>query len=469
MASNDKKAFVVLGGFTHEGLTTKVEALGYRLVSLALDKVGSKTWIKRAEQLRELRESDRLVAIVIYLHTTLLLKASSQKFRDEFDAILTQARSLKTIIFVFQDNLDGLFTIRHFETRQPMTLEELQKAAEQEKWETSRNRLEKAIERFIDYQDRRDEISSLLGSLYDSGAEGAPFFVRSDVTMRLEEFLEDIEQGVFLRLYVPNDRLQADQLKGLLSVLERYLRQVEGQNFSIDSHKSEHGVTYVFRSRTANITFQGLADAFVRFDSFMRLCGDDPSQAVQVLQEKGVNNKDATHFVEKYARDYRRLVLDTRHEFERKTLILKQRLETEVLDLAGESPTITQSNEGLSSVLQIAAGGNVAINIDNVSLGTKQNIRAEVAQIVNGVSYNENDKQLLALFQNHSQELEALQYRSDLDQLKDPSAPELTRQNSKQRLSAFLRKAAHKAGDVAQTVAVEALSKYLESLLRSGA
>jgi hypothetical protein len=35
MAANDKKAFVVLGGFTHEGLTTKVDALGYKLVSFS--------------------------------------------------------------------------------------------------------------------------------------------------------------------------------------------------------------------------------------------------------------------------------------------------------------------------------------------------------------------------------------------------------------------------------------------------
>jgi hypothetical protein len=44
---------------------------------LALDKVGPKTWFKRAEQIRDLKESDRLVATVIYLHTTRLLKAST--------------------------------------------------------------------------------------------------------------------------------------------------------------------------------------------------------------------------------------------------------------------------------------------------------------------------------------------------------------------------------------------------------
>jgi hypothetical protein len=52
--------------------------------------------------------------------------------------------------------------------------------------------------------------------VYDSGAEVAPFYVRSDVTVRLQEFLADIEQGVFLRLFVPDERFQADQLKGLL-------------------------------------------------------------------------------------------------------------------------------------------------------------------------------------------------------------------------------------------------------------
>ena len=92
----------------------------------------------------------------------------------------------------------------------------------------------------------------------------------------------------------------------------------------------------------------------------------------------------------------------------------------------------------------------------------------QVERVITGVEYNEIDRQLLAVINNNTNDLQALQYRSDLDQLKDSSASEIARRNSKQRLVAFLRKAAHKAGDVAQKVATEALTKYLESLIKSG-
>jgi hypothetical protein len=244
---------------------------------------------------------------------------------------------------------------------------------------------------------------------------------------------------------------------------------VENQNFSIDARKSEKGVTYIFKSDGNFGNLQALNDAFGRFDSFMKLCGDDPSQAESILKDKGLKEQNAVFLVERYSRDYRRLILDTKHEFERKSLILRQRLETDIVEV-GTSPTISWLNESLSSLISAAATGtNVAVNIGNISVVNSNKVHTEIEHLINGsISYNDNDRFLLKLFSCYADRLEALQCRSDLDQLKDSSTPEPARQNAKQRLVGFLRKSAQKVGGVAEHVAVKTLSEYLESILKGG-
>jgi hypothetical protein len=466
------RTLVGFGGFTHEGITAAAQAIGYQFLSLDLDRRTPNTWVKRAQKLQLLADNGELAGTVLYLHTTLLLKASEAEFRRAFDEILLQARRSKVIAFVFRDNLDGIFAPRHATTREPMTLTQLQaelREAQENYSDWTVTRMDGAIRRLKDYQIRKAEVDALINSLYAAEIQVAPFFMRSDTTIRLQEFFQDIEQGVFLRLFVPNDRLQSDQMRSLLEVLERYLQQVEGKDFSIDSSKSERGIIYVFRSAEASESLQTLNEAFARFDAFMKLCGDRPEKGAELLRTRGVPDNESAFIVEKYARDYRRLLLDTRHEFERKSLILKQRLESELTD-GSHAVTLTWPTEGVSSLVgTLAAAGNISINVGSLSVVNAQAVSAVIDSVVNGsITYNDNDRQLLALFERYATGLEALQCRSDLDQLKDESVSEPNRQNASQRLVGFLRKAAVKAGEVAEKVAVTTLTKYLETLLKGG-
>ena len=114
-----------------------------------------------------------------------------------------------------------------------------------------------------------------------------------------------------------------------------------------------------------------------------------------------------------------------------------------------------------------ATGTNVDVNIGNISVVNSNKVQTEIEHIINGTtSYNDNDRLLLELFSCYADRLEALQCRSDLDQLKDSSTPEPAPQNAKQRLVGFLRKSAQKVGGVAEQVAVKTLSEYLESILK---
>lgn len=472
---NRKKIVLGIGGFTHEGFTATIKSLGYEYFPLKFEDVSSKTWLKRLTIIHDLKRTECLVATIIYLHTTLLLKASKSEFYPIFLKILETIHGSKTIIFVYQDNLDGIFALRHWDTKEPMTVDQLdiQLDLELEKidiiddWHYKK--LEIALGRLKDYESRTQEINDFIMALYNHGAEVAPYFVRSDVTIRLQEFLSEIEQGVFLRLFVSNDRLQAEQLRGLLSVLERYLKQVEGIDFSIDVRKSEKGAVYMFKSDGRLSDLQSFNDAFGRFDSFMKLCGDDPSKAESILKSKGLTSQESSFLVEKYSKDFGRLILDSRHELERKTLILRQKLESEIVE-GSSLPTFSLSTESLAGLVSVAAtGSNISINIGTVSVVHANKIQTEIDQIINGsVSYNDNDKLLLDLFSRYADGLEALQCRSDLDQLKDHTSPEPVRQNAKQRLNGFLRKAVRKVGETAEKIAVETLSKYLESLIKHG-
>ena len=466
------RTVVGFGGFTHEGITAIAGAIGYTFLTLELDRRTPKTWEKHAQTLQKLADADDLAGTVLYLHTTLLLKASEPKYRAEFEKILVQAQRSKAIAFVFQDNLDDVFSPRDTETQEPMTVAQLEaelQLAEQSYEEWNIRRLEGAIRRLNDFEARKADVATLLSILYGADIQVAPFFLRSDTTIRLQEFFHDIEQGVFLRLFVPSDRLQADQLRSLLEVLERYLQQVEGKDFSIDSTKSERGVVYAFRSGTASENLQTLNEAFARFDAFMKLCGDRPERGAELLRMAGVSDDQSTFLVEKYARDYRRLLLDTRHEFERKSLMLKQRLESESTD-DPQGISVTWPKDGLSSLVgTLATSGNISISVGSLSVVTGQTVSAVIDSVVNGsISYNDNDRLLLSLFDRYTDGLEALQCRSDLDQLKDETVSEPTRQNARQRLMGFLRKSAKKAGEVAETVAVDALTKYLETLMKGG-
>ena len=438
---------------------------------LKLTGLQPKTWRKRVSRVVELVASDVVAGIVLYMPTDLFLQASRTEYQPIFDELLLQMTKAKSIVFVFEDNLAGNFAMRDYETKRPVPLRELEEQHERatkEGWsEWSMQKLEMRIARQRDADRRKDEIAWFTKQLLSSGVPVSPFYIRSDVTIRLQEFLQELDQGVFLRLYVPNARYQADQLQSLIKVLERYLAQVEGSHFAVDLQKTPTGTVYVFKTQDGPTDLKSLDAAVSRFDEFMKQCGDDPTAAEAVLRAQGTSDDDATYLVARYARDYQRLMLDVKHELEHKRLLLRHRLENDLIEIgSGFSPQTLQV-QGPSALLGLSSDPRpVAISVDTINVVTGDQIVTRADQIVNGgINYTTQDREIMHLLLRFADRLEALQLRSDLDQLKDPSTPEPAKLTGKQRLVAFLHRAATKAGEVTEKIAVETLSKYLESLL----
>ena len=149
--------------------------------------------------------------------------------------------------------------------------------------------IRRAIRQLGDAEKYGVELDKFLNSIFSSSIQVAPFSARTDVTARLEEFLEELEERIFLRLYVADDRFQSEQIGSFLRVFEPYLRQVESQDFRIETRKTGKGTVYAFCAFEGADDLKSMDGALVRFDAFMKMCKDNPGDAIKLLEASGVN------------------------------------------------------------------------------------------------------------------------------------------------------------------------------------
>lgn len=503
------KTVVILGDFDHEGISAVVESLGLRLDKKHLYRVSSNTWIKRAKHIEEMRLNGNLAGIILYMPTPLFIKAADNKYRDAWLAILNELKASPSIIFMFEQNLELDFSVIDFENDRKLTYEDLEKLLKQEVSKKDNqnfisNMRDQFRERFKDYEDqdfvesydtyerfegklisdsyflnrlqtdinrlklakeRHQELEQILSEIHESNIEVAPFIKRNEVTIRIQQFLEELEDGAFLRLYVPHARYQSEQFQKFLSTFERYLREVEGRSFSIDSRKTANGTVYIFKGNNPVNDKSDLNTAIYRFDDFMKLCRDNPIEAQQLFESNGIVPAKAGHLVNKYHRDFQRLILDTKHEFENKVLILRQRLETDLFE---------EINVGLSSELEanrvssvmVISGYTAPSTLKNFLNQQSTSIQSEIGQILNdGIVYSQNDNILISLFNQFANRLNAIQLQSNLEQLRDIETLESERRTAKQKISSFLYKAKFQNPSVFSDVSFDELIEYIESLL----
>lgn len=306
----------------------------------------------------------------------------------------------------------------------------------------------------------------LLKDIQVSGVEVVPYKKNAEITVRIQQFLDETENGVFLHIYIPDGRFQADQLASFLRIFENYLQRVEKLDFAIDLKKTKHGLVYLFKSKGEISTLTDMEEAFTRFGIFMDLCQSDPKRAETILAGTGISSTEASNVVSKYIKGYQRLILDTRHEleqksfeFEQKKLALRQRLESEAFEVTNGNIVLEPQTVQPYAFLSFNNNsGAVNINILNPTV----NNNAITDSIINGdINYTSKDKQLIELFQKYTEGLEVIRLKSELEQLKDTSSPEDIRKTAKQKVVGFLYKVAPAIGQTALTV----LTAYLEKLL----
>ena len=310
---------VVLGDFSHEGLTAKIESLGFMVINKRFRSLPP-NWERIVQLLHELNEEGRLAVVFGYLPTPTLLLVAEKQYDEVRPALMSELERAKTVLFVYEDNLLGIVEPLPWEVANS---DDDDLEASDIPWRTIGNSIHQP-DREGWLGENKFLIARAMEMLTDwtkLNIEVLPFRKRSDVTIRMFEALEDAQAGVFLRLYVPHGRYQSEQLEDFLTLFTRYLRDVEGKEFSVDVQRTSRGTTYVFKGRGDTSNLEELHEATARFDHFLVLAQNDSDSAERFLIDAGTSPKEAAFIVAKYARSFRRLHLETRHEFERRRLI----------------------------------------------------------------------------------------------------------------------------------------------------
>ena len=467
---------VVLGDFAHEGLTAKIESLGFTVINRRFRST-PRNWEKIIEILRELNECGRLAVVFGYIPTPTLLLIAEEQYDEVRQDLLSELERAKTLFFVYEDNLQGIVepipweveTVVDDKLRAELRAKMEDKKLEDQDipwrtiYDTARDAAEApAREEWINENEAIIARSlKILADWTKLNIEVLPFRKRSDVTIRMFEALEDAQAGIFLRLYIPHGRYQSEQLEDFLTLFTRYLRDVEGKEFSVDVQRTSRGTTYIFKGRGDASSLDDLRAATSRFDRFLVLAQNDSSAAERVLTEGGTSPEEAGFIVAKYARSFRRLHLETRHEYERRRLLLVQQMEAELLD-ANESVVLPMPDEKRPSTLFAVVGNTAPVTINMAPAAISTNSEVVVSNVVSGgIKYSEEDKAILSLLAEVKDEIAALQLRSDLDRLKDPATSPDVKRTAVQKLKGFI----YSMGKKAEHIGTEVLIAYLNSIL----
>lgn len=434
-----KPLVLLLGWVDHEGIVSSLKASGRQYKKKLLDSL-PKNW----ESTVGLFTQFKVTAVVGKIPAHVLRLVKDERYSDICERLFSAIGAIPNQIFVFEDILEGEQKDKFREQYSPYPAKEVMETA--------------------------------IAFLRDHGVHIVPYTTRAEVTVLAEAFLDDVDKNLIFRMYVPTGRLWAAEADRFLQLFQDYLTRVERLEVRLDQNRTEHGVVYEFHGHPP-AGQNNLESDFQEFSRIMALFEADPDAAAKLLAGKGTNAHEIARLVTKYSKEAKRLQLDIRHEAEAKSVSIRQRLESEFLDLdptpeeseqmkalvrgaIPHRPTITGDVVALGSAAALVANGTVQItyNIRPKFIGT---VNGVIAEEINGNQHFEPEHhRLIELIARHgsdrSKELETAVY-----EIADKGVEKIGRLRAKQKLTTFLVEFGKKTGDIAFGV----LQTYIEKQL----
>ena len=308
--------------------------------------------------------------------------------------------------------------------------------------------------------------------LEENGIHIVPYRSNAEMSVLSAAFIDDNEKNLLFRLYVPNGRIYAGEADKLLSMFRDWLTQVKRQRVRQGGYRTGSGQVFEFFGDDA-VTSSELTTEFDVFSRFVELCVDDPDVAREQLSAAGVEDATADDIVRRYGKETRRLHLDLKHARESRLLAIRQRLESELVEvLDNDSPEWGEINRLIdaavpetSNVVGVLSpgGGSSAPPSTRVTINQQiiNSVQGNVLQGLQGtVHFGPQTQELFELVTRFGgPEISVMQ--SAIHELEDGDARHADRLRAKQRLKGFLIKLGGKVEDATLKV----LQAYIEKTL----
>ncbi|MCW0423701.1 hypothetical protein [Xanthomonas sacchari] len=434
-----KPLVLLLGWVDHEGILSSLKASGRQYKKKLLDSL-PKNWKSTAELFTEFK----VTAVVGKVPAHVLALVVDERYRAVREKLFSAIGAVPNQIFMFEDILEG-------------------------------EQKDKFREEYSPYP-KKEVIEEAIAFLQAHGVQILSYTTRAEVTVLAEAFLDEVDKNLIFRLYVPSGRLWAGEADRFLQLFQDYLTRVERLEVRLDQKRTEHGVVYEFHGHPPAGQTSLEAD-FKEFSRLMTLFDADSDAAAKLLAQKGPNATEIARLISKYSKEAKRLQLDIRHEAEVKTVAIRHRLESELLEVDPTPHEWEQIQVMVNGAIprtanfsaDVLALGSAAVTTTTQPAQITYNFRPQFIGTINGVIAEEvngnqhfgpEHHQLMELIAKYaddrSKELETAVY-----EIADKGVQKVGRLRAKQKLTAFLVELGKKTGDVAFGV----LQSYIEKQL----
>lgn len=442
MIDSNKPLTLLLGNVDDDGIISKLKIVGRQYKKKVLDS-SVDNWRSILEYFDDFQVDEVLIKLSARTYGLI----ASDEYREIAEELFSKISKLSNIIFVYESFLSGI--------------EEEHKDNDD-------------LYYFHDFHLPDENIRTVVNTFLErSGLYVLPYKRNVELTVLALTFLDQTEQNLLFRMYVPSGRMWSIEADKLLQLFRDYLSKVSDMNIQLDQYRTDQGTIFEFHGNNEEAKDLSISEKFDEFSKFLDLCIQKPSDAEAMLKNnKNINIKIIDEIVGRYSKEAKRLCIDLKHERERKMLGVRHRLEAELTEVIPPDfnwqivdslidqavPKINGVGSVMNVPLQLTSAPAVTFNIQPQIINAVHGI---VAQEITGNQYiSENTEKILDLIQkygnNKTSELVAA-----VHELSDQSAPQPGRLAARQKLKKFIFGLGGKVGDIA----IGLLQAYIESQL----
>jgi hypothetical protein len=435
-----KPLVLLLGWVDHEGVLSSLQSAGRQYKKKLLDST-PENWNSISQYFADYKVS----AVLAKLTPQVCRLIVHENYAHVRSKLFQHIASVPHLVFLYEDILFGQQT---------------------DKWR----------EEYKSYPPK-EVLDAAIDFLRQSRLELSPYRKNAEVTVISESFLDDTERNLIFRLYVPNGKLWSEETDKFLQLFRDYLTKVDQLTVRLDQKRTDHGTIYEYHGQSPPGD-RDLSGEFRDFSELMDLCASNVEAASAVLQSKGLNVGEITTIIKRYAKEARRLQLDIKHEAETKTISIRHRLESDLIELATTpeewlaitsiiknaiphfSNTLPALSRALSGINELPTPSppNVTYNFRPQFI---QAVNAVIAEEIHGSQhFAPEHEQLMELVRRHAP-ANARALEISVYEIADNSGKQVDRLKATQKVKDFLIEVGKKTGDVALSV----LQKYIETQL----
>jgi hypothetical protein len=398
-----------------------------------------------------------IMGAVVKLTPSIYLRIAAPGYRESAQQLFRALAAVPHVVFVHQSILAGI------DTRLPDIFDELDDDEDDEYREQWRSQLFRLPPGAV-----RATVDSLLE---EYGINVIPYETNAEMSVLATAFIDDNENNLLFRVYVPSGRLYAAEADKLLSLFRDWLSGVGKHGVRQDGYKTAAGQVYEFFG-DESLQRTEISREFDVFSKFLTTCVEDPAAATVTLSGAGLNRGAAESVVARYGKEVRRLQLDIRQERETRLLSIRHGLEAELLDAGTEvSFPWAEVDEMVHSLvpgvrdlrpmrlLTLSPGGPTTPVTLNISQNIVNAVQSTVVQSIQGTSnLGASAKEMLDLVSRFGG-VEKVALESAIYELEDSDARSADRLGARQKLKAFL----FQLGGKVEDAALHVLQTYLET------